>query len=48
MKVRIDAVEEHCLHTMLFTFQFQRFLEEAAVEKERLVTELQYVIINPR
>ena len=29
---------------LLFYFQFQRLLEEAAVEKERLVTELQYVI----
>ena len=28
---------------LLFSFQFQRLLEEAAVEKERLVTELQYV-----
>ena len=26
-----------------YSFQFQRLLEEAAVEKERLVTELQYV-----
>ena len=29
---------------LLFSFQFQRLLEEAAVEKERLVMELQYVV----
>ena len=56
MKVRIDAVEEHCVcfftqysiyvlyRCLLFSFQFQRLLEEAAVEKVRLVMELQYVI----
>ena len=31
-------------HCFTFQFQFQRLLEEAAVEKERLVMELQYVI----
>ena len=31
---------------LLFSFQFQRLLEEAAVEKERLVMELQYVIFD--
>ena len=32
-------------HRTTLYFQFQRLLEEAAVEKERLVTELQYVIL---
>ena len=36
----VTNIVSHC-----FTFQFQRLLEEAAVEKERLVMELQYVII---
>ena len=35
----VTNIVSHC-----FTFQFQRLLEEAAVEKERLVMELQYVI----
>ena len=35
----VNNIVSHC-----FTFQFQRLLEEAAVEKERLVMELQYVI----
>ena len=43
----IVSVSSHNTNTVI-TFQFQRLLEEAAVEKERLVTELQYVIINPR
>ena len=37
----------HCTTLLLvycYSFQFQRLLEEATVEKERLVTELQYVI----
>ena len=35
----VTNIVSHC-----FTFQFQRLLEEAAVEKERLVMELQYVV----
>ena len=35
----VNNIVSHC-----FTFQLQRLLEEAAVEKERLVMELQYVI----